>query len=66
LREAGVSVHGDQAVGRDDQQLYGGTQSALSTTLLLWTSESEADAPGFVENRHSAVLGSLRRSAYVR
>jgi hypothetical protein len=24
----------------DDQQLYGGTQSALSTTLLLWKSSA--------------------------
>jgi hypothetical protein len=25
-----------QTTGMDEQQLYGGTQSALSTTLLLW------------------------------
>jgi hypothetical protein len=33
----------------DEQQLYGGTQSALATTLLLWTSECEVGGPRFVE-----------------
>jgi hypothetical protein len=28
----------------DDQQLYGGTQSALSTTLLLWITRSETQS----------------------
>jgi hypothetical protein len=36
----------------DDQQLYGGTQSALSTTLLLWTCSTGVVGPGFVEDQH--------------
>jgi hypothetical protein len=36
----------------DDQQLYGGTQSALSTTLLLWirSSGDAAHLPGELVN----------------
>jgi hypothetical protein len=36
----------------DDQQLYGGTQSALSTTLLLLRSSAGADGAPIVENQH--------------
>jgi hypothetical protein len=35
-----------------DQQLYGGTQSALSTTLLLWRSSVGADGVPIVEEQH--------------
>jgi hypothetical protein len=37
-------------VAVDEQQLYGGTQSALSTTLLLWRSSAGADGAPIVEN----------------
>jgi hypothetical protein len=36
----------------DEQQLYGGTQSVLSTTLLLWTSSAGADGAPIVEKQH--------------
>jgi hypothetical protein len=36
----------------DEQQLYGGTQSALSTTLLLWSSGTDVRATGFVDKQH--------------
>jgi hypothetical protein len=36
----------------DDQQRHGGTQSALSTTLLLWTSSIDTVSPGVVDEQH--------------
>jgi hypothetical protein len=35
-----------------EQQLYGGTQSVLSTTLLLWTIRLRKVGPGFVDEQH--------------
>jgi hypothetical protein len=43
-----------EAPALDDQQLYGGTQSALSTTLLLWRSSAGVDGAPIVEEEHSA------------
>jgi hypothetical protein len=39
-------------VALDDQQLYRGTQSALSTTLLRWINRSGRVRPEFVEEQH--------------
>jgi hypothetical protein len=41
------------AAEMDDQQLYGGTQSALSTTLLLWRTSAGADGAPIVEKQRS-------------
>jgi hypothetical protein len=50
---ASVSPRAPNAVPPDEQQLYGGTQSALSTTLLLWRSSAGADGAPIVEKEHS-------------
>jgi hypothetical protein len=50
----------------DDQQLYGGTQSALSTTLLLWRSSAGADGAPIVEEQRfdpALLLGGLAGGA---
>jgi hypothetical protein len=45
----------------DEQQLYGRTQSALSTTLLLWRTRSDVVAAPIVEiQRCRAALLSFR------
>jgi hypothetical protein len=49
---ASVSPRAPNAVPPDEQQLYGGTQSALSTTLLLWRSSAGADGAPIVEGQH--------------
>jgi len=36
LDEGSCLADADQTAASDDEQLYGGTQSALSTTPLLW------------------------------
>jgi hypothetical protein len=41
--EGGVSRRAPQTRGLDDRQLYRGTQSALSTTLFLWSWRSPGD-----------------------
>jgi hypothetical protein len=42
-----------------DQQLYGGTQSALSTTLLLWRTSAGAEGAPIVEKERSRPSRSL-------
>jgi hypothetical protein len=37
----------------DDQQLYHGTQSALSTTLLLWNSSTDGSATELIGKERS-------------
>jgi hypothetical protein len=44
-----------------DQQLYGGTQPALSTTLLLWRSSAGAEDVPIVEEQHSQAARLLDR-----
>jgi hypothetical protein len=48
-----VPPRAEITVGTDDQQLYGGTQSALSRTLLLWTSSAGAGGAPIVEKQRS-------------
>src|SRR5687768_8076312 len=50
-RDARILSPLSQAFGADDQQLYGGTQSALSRTLLLWISSCAPSDPSSSRTR---------------
>jgi hypothetical protein len=53
-RHAGGSDETELASAMDEQQLYGGTQSALSTTLLLWKTSSLSPGEPAVPRTHPA------------
>jgi hypothetical protein len=63
--KGGVYADAALASAMDDQQLYGGTQSALSRTLLLWSSSADLRATSSSRRRTLRLLFSCSSGAGV-